>query len=198
MLISSLHLTMPVKTTLILILILLLAAIKTPGLAQAKVKNLQFKTSKGLIVNVHNGFISVDNRHLRSLDDESIIYTSKRNRLIEDGGATFLFLEIDGRPNRDMLYVFQIFANHVDSVANAISSDLKDLDGDTYLEFGGADLTEMYPSRDSMYYIPSAYYEIREGRIVFDSSCTKMMDKQENGIYLARPLDADGNCCIVI
>jgi hypothetical protein len=189
---------MPVKITHLLILINLLIAIHSEGVAQTHSRNLEFRTGKGLVVNVYNGFISVNNRHLYRLDNEDIIYPSKRNRLIEDNGSSFLFLEIDGRPNLNRLYVFQIFADRVDSVADAISSDLKDLDGDTFLEFGGDNLTEVYPSRDSMYYNPSYYYEIRAGRIVFDSSCTKKMDIAENGIYLANPVDADGLCCKVI
>ena len=189
---------MPVKITKILILLSLMVIVHVAAVAQSNSDNLQFRTANGLGVNVHQGFISVNNHHLYRLDDESIIYPSKRNKLIEDGGSTFLFLEIDGRPNLDRLYVFQIFANRVDSVADAISSDLKDLDGDTYLEFGGTDLTEVYPSRDSMYYVPSRYYEIRAGRIVFDSSCTKKMDIKENGIYLESSMDADGYCCKVI
>jgi hypothetical protein len=188
----------PVKLTQILILTNLLVVVSSAAFAQAKSGSLQFQTEKGLVISVHNGSISVNNRRLYNLDDEGIIYASKRNKLIEDDGSTFLFLEIDGSPNRDRLYVFQISVNRVDSVVDAISSDLKDLDGDTYLEFGGADFTEVYPSRDSMYYIPSRYYEIRAGRVVFDSSCTKKMDIKENGIYLANPLGPDGFCCKVI
>lgn len=189
---------MPLKITPILLLAILLAVIHRTGLAQTNSHNLQFRTGKGLAVNVHNGSISVNNKRLYRLDYDDIIYTSKRNRLIEDGGSAFLFLEIDGRPNLDRLYVFKISASLVDSVADAISSDLKDLDGDGYLEFGGTDLTEAHPSRDSMYYIPSRYYEIRAGRIAFDSACTKKMDIKENGVYLAHPADANGFCCRVI
>ncbi len=196
--VSSLHLTMPSPIARLLILSSLLAATHAQSLAQTNSGNLQFRTSKGLAVNVHNGVISVNNRHLYRLDEDVIIYTSKRNRLIENGGTAFLFLEIDGNPNLDRLYVFTVSANRVDSVANAISSELKDYDGDSYLEFGGSDLTEVPDSRDSMYYIPSCYYEIRDGRVVYDSSCTRKMDIKKNGIYLAHPLNAHGYCCKVI
>ena len=59
-------------------------------------------------------------------------------------------------------------------------------------------MNEVYPSKDSMYYSPSDYYEINHGNIVFDSSLTRKMDIKENGIYMKNPLDNDGNCCKVI
>ena len=55
-----------------------------------------------------------------------------------------------------------------------------------------------YDAKDSMYYIPSQYYEIDNGNIRFDSSLTKKMDIKINGIYLKNPLDKNGNCCVVI
>src|SRR5207302_1421532 len=61
-----------------------------------------------------------------------------------------------------------------------------------------SDLTEWYPSEDSMYYIPTEYYEIRNGRIRFDTSFTEERDKWINGVYLSHPADANGNCCKVI
>ncbi|WP_157473861.1 hypothetical protein [Flavihumibacter petaseus] len=72
------------------------------------------------------------------------------------------------------------------------------MDKDGKLEFGGFELTEMHPSRDSMYYEPSKYYEIANGTIYFDSALTRAMDRKRNGVYLAKPLDIDGNCCIAI
>jgi hypothetical protein len=49
-----------------------------------------------------------------------------------------------------------------------------------------------------MYYIPSYYYEIRDGKIQYDPTLTKNMDIRENGIYLQDQLDSSGNCCKVI
>lgn len=83
-------------------------------------------------------------------------------------------------------------------MADAISSDLKDLDGDSYIEFGGCDLTEKHPSEDSMYYIPYDYYEIKKGNISYDSVFSKKMDRKINGVYLSQPVDPAGNCCKVV
>ena len=129
---------------------------------------------------------------------DEINYESKRNKLLEVNGSVFLFIEVNGNPNLDRIYAFKIYKNRVDSLANAISSELIDLDKDGNLEFGGRDLTESYPSKDSMYYIPSDYFEIKNGTIVYDSAYTKSADIGLNGIYLANPADKEGNCCIVI
>jgi hypothetical protein len=182
--------------TLVLLSISLMVLI--PASTQTVVNNLIFHTTQGQKINVHGGVISVNGKDFYKLEDDGIIYTSKRNKIIENSGTVFLFLEVNRSPNLDRLYVFRISTTSVDSITNAISSDLKDLDGDTYLEFGGSDLTEEHPSRDSMYYIPSRYYEIRNGQILYDSSCTIKIDKKVNGIYLPDPLDKDGNCCKAI
>jgi len=73
-----------------------------------------------------------------------------------------------------------------------------DLDGDGKIQLRGFDLTEWYDSKDSMYYNPSRYYEIDNGTIKFDSSLARKMDIKVNGIYLAKPLDKDGYCCVVV
>jgi hypothetical protein len=72
--------------------------------------------------------------------------------------------------------------------------------GDGYLEFGGRDITERYPNPDSMYYIPSAYYKIRDGKIRPDNSLTRRKDIELNGLYLPtnQQPDKNGNCCKVI
>lgn len=189
---------MPGNKTLILLILSLSALSPIPGLAQAISRNLGYHTNQGLKINVHGGTLSVNGKNLYKLASDDIIYSSKRNQLIENGGSVFLFLEIDGRPNLDRLYVFKITSNKIDSITDVISSDLRDLDGDTYLEFGGRDLTEIYPSEDSMYYIPSEYYEIRNGRVVFDSAFTEETDLRINGVYLRNPVDVDASCCKVI
>jgi len=67
---------MPPKITQILILLSLLVIVHVAAVAQSNSGNLQFRTANGLAVNVHQGLISVNNRHLYHLDDESIIYAS--------------------------------------------------------------------------------------------------------------------------
>lgn len=182
----------------ILLLLFLFSIVHVQIYTQTNSKNLIFHTTKSQTVAIHGGSISVNNKNLYKLQYDDIIYSSKRNRLIENSGSTFLFLEINGTPNRNRLYVFSISKDKVDSIAEAISSDIKDLDGDTCLEFGGSDVTEVHPSKDSMYYIPANFYEIRNGRILFDLSLTKAISIELNGIYLSNPLDAEGYCCKAI
>jgi hypothetical protein len=153
--------------------------------SQSASEKLNFKTTNGLSVSVHNDAIFVENKRLYDLHLHNIIYSSKRNRLLEDHGTAFLFLEDDGSPNLDRLLAFRIAAGKVDSVADAISSDIRDIDGDSYLEFGGRDLNEVHPSEDSMYYIPFDFYEIRNGKIQYDSAFSKAKDIWVNGVYLS-------------
>lgn len=149
-------------------------------------------------IHVERDSIFVNNKALYGFEEFALKYSSKLNRLIEDRSSVFLFLVIDGSPNRDRLYGFKITSAKADSIVDAIASEIKDFDKDGYLEFGGSDLTEVHPSKDSMYYIPSAFYEIRNGNIIFDSLLTKKKDIEVNGIYLKDQLDTDGNCCRVI
>ena len=159
---------------------------------------LTFHTSTGLVVKVHDETISVNNKILYKLKGDEVQPNDKRNRLIENGGSAFLFLVVDGSPNEDEMHAFKITAARVTLEATTVASELRDLDGDSCLEFGGWDLNEVPPRRDSMYYHPSEYYEIRDGKIRFDSAFTKKQDIAENGVYLSHPLDAQGNCCKVI
>jgi hypothetical protein len=168
------------------------------GLTQTISDRLIFHSSNGLEVKVFKGSISVNNKALYGIDNDEIIYKSKRNKIIENGGSVFLFLEIDGSPNLDRYSVLKVSKDRIDLVANTISSDVRDYDGDSFLEFGGRDLTEVHPSKDSMYYIPSDYYEISNGNIHYNSSLTKKMDIKLNGIYLLDSRGSDGYCCRVI
>lgn len=161
-------------------------------------EQINLRSSPGDDIHVQNGTISVNKKKLYQLQYDDIIYGSKRNKLFENEGSVFLFLEINGSPNRDRYYVFKVSQNKVDSLLDVISSDIKDIDDDHFLEFGGCDLTEMHPSKDSMYYIPFSFYEIRNGKINYDSAYTKRKSLEVNGVYLANPIDKDGTCCIVI
>jgi hypothetical protein len=186
----------PIK---ILLLCTCLAAVSTPCISQTHpAKELTFHSDQGLTIRVHKGVIAVNNKDLYRFHFDDIIYSSKRNQLIRSGGSTFLFLETDGRPNRDLLYAFKITSEKVDSVANAISSEIWDMDGDGYPEFGGTDLNEAHPSEDSMYYLPSSYYEIRRGRIIYDTAYSEEIDRRINGVYWPHPIDGNGNCCTAI
>jgi hypothetical protein len=163
--------------------------------------SLRFKTAGGHIIKVYKAQIFYDNKVIfkREYDDD-ILYNSKSNRLIEDDGSVFLFIAIGGSPNFDRLNVFRITRTKAALVADAILSPVKDYDGDGYLEFGGRDITERYPNPDSMYYIPSAYYKIRDGKIRPDNSLTRRKDIELNGLYLPtnQQPDKNGNCCKVI
>ncbi len=162
---------------------------------------LSFKTSTGHIIKVVKGQILYDNKSIFKIKyGDDILYESKSNRLIEDHGSIFLFIAMAGNPNLDRLDAFLITPTKATLVVDAILSPIKDYDNDGYLEFGGRDLTEMYPNPDSMYYIPTAYYEIRGGKIKPDNALTKNEDIKLNGLYLPpnKQLDKDGNCCKVV
>jgi len=176
----------------------LLAIAFLPCLAQTSNRKLSFHSSKGQVVSAQSKGIYVNGQLLRQLHDVELIIPSRRSKLIEDKGSVFLFLEIFDGPDKNKFYVYQIFNDRADSITTAISSEIKDYDGDDYLEFGGQELTEMHPSEDSMYYIPTEYYEIRNGKIFYDSALTREMDIRLNGIYLRHPGDENGSCCKVI
>jgi len=153
------------------------------------------------MISLSKGFILYDGRNIKKIDyPDDIIADSKSNRIIEDHGSVFLFVAIMGNPNLDRLNVFAITPFKATLVADAILSPIKDYDGDGYLEFGGSDLTEGYTNRDSMYYIPTFYYEIRNGKIKPDKTLTRSKDIELNGKYIPekKRLDKDGYCCVVI
>jgi hypothetical protein len=181
-------------------LAIVLILLNNLGFGTPPKSRLSFLTSSGHTVSVNNGAVFYDNRKIKNIEDGAIIYDSKSNRIIEDHGSVFLFIALDGRPNLDRLQVFKISSAKAILVADAMLSAIKDYDNDGYLEFGGRDLTEMYPNRDSMYYIPSVWYEIRMGKIYHDVGLTKHNDILVNGTYIppAKQLDNGGYCCVVI
>ena len=172
------------------------------------------QTKDRIVLKTHSGEnITVTKDHIyfnkkpisKTIDD--IVYNSKYNRLIEQNSSILLFLEIDDRPDFNKLKVFKLTPQKAIELVECVYNDrsqgigpapFTDMDKDGKLEFGGFDLTEAYDSKDSMYYIPSKYYEIDKGSVTFDSAFTKKMDIKVNGIYLQKPLDKGGNCCKVI
>lgn len=139
----------------------------------------------------------------------SYILASNLNRVIEGKKGIALFLVIDGRPNFNKILGFQIAQTKAILKSNACffgeggrkdgPAPFTDMNGNGYLDYGGFDITEVPPSYpDSIYYNPGDFYEIRDGEIIYDKKLTKEMDIKENGIYLDKPLDKDGFCCVVI
>ncbi|QEC79290.1 hypothetical protein [Mucilaginibacter ginsenosidivorax] len=183
------------------ILVLAIIIVTLPAF-RLSVKNiLSFKTSTGHTIKVARGQILYDNKIILKIKHpDDVLYESKSNRLIEDHGSVFLFIAMAGNPNIDRLNAFLINSTKATLLVDAILSPIKDHDGDGYLEFGGRDLTEVYGNPDSMYYIPSAYYEIREGKIYPDNTLTRNKDIKTNGLYLPpnKQLDKDGYCCKVV
>lgn len=176
----------------------LLLFIGVPAFAQTPRTNLHFTSSKQQQIAVYKGTIMVNGNKTYQFQSDDIVYTSKRNRLVEDGGNVFLFLEVTRSPSKNRLYVFGINNSKADSLLEAIASDIKDMDRDGFLEFGGSDVTAAYPSSDSMYYVPSKYYEIKKGRIVFDPEYTEKVDRKVNGTYIPEAWDQHGNSNKVI
>lgn len=177
----------------------LLLFLGLPALAQTPRNQLHFTSSKQQIITVFKGTIFVNGNKTYQLAPDTINYNSKRNRIIEDKGNVFLFLDIKGSADsKGHLYVFGINNSVADSLMSAVSSDVKDIDHDEKLEFGGSETGKIYPSADSMYYVPSKFYEIDKGRIVPDKELTEKTDRKVNGTFIADPLDTSGNCCKVI
>ena len=163
-------------------------------------QTISFKTKNGQRITVVKGVIALNNNPIYKYQEDAIIYKSKYNRLIEDSTTLLLFLTISGSPNKDRMEGFKILPHQAIKLVDAIASTINDLDDDGFLEFGGADLTEVYPNKDSMYYVPTAFYEIKNGKILPDIALTIDKDIELNGIYLSSwyQLNKDGNCCIVI
>lgn len=163
---------------------LLLLFIGLPAFAQKAEDNLHFTSSKQQKIAVYKGTIIVNGNKTFKFASDNIVYKSKRNRLVEDGGNVFLFLEVTANPGKNKLVIFGINNSVADSLMTAVASDIKDWDHDELLEFGGSELTEAYPAADSMYYVPAKFYEIKKGRIVFDAAYTEKIDKKVNGVYI--------------
>jgi hypothetical protein len=139
--------------------------------------------------------------------DNGFVYDSKYNRIIEENNHILLFVETMGQPNFNHITGYDLNKTSAKLIVDCVYNDevqrkgippFTDIDKDGYLELGGFDLTEQHPSADSMYYIPSDYYEIKNGIVSYDSSLTKKMDIKENGIYLKQSADIHGYCCKVI
>ncbi|MDR6570643.1 hypothetical protein [Chitinophaga ginsengisegetis] len=168
----------------------LLLSVYLPAMAQKPANELHFTSSQQQLITVYKGTIFVNGNKAFVLHEDIINYKSKRNRLVENGKSVFLFLEVNGSPNKNRLYVFNIDHSLADSLLSAVSSDVKDWDRDGNLEFGGSDVTKPYPAADSMYYVPSKFYEIKRGKITYDAELTETTDKKVNGIFLAAPLNS--------
>ncbi|MEZ2444550.1 hypothetical protein AB6805_22650 [Chitinophaga sp. RCC_12] len=165
----------------------LLLVVYLPAMAQKPANELHFTSSQQQLITVYKGTIFVNGNKAFVLHEDIINYKSKRNRLVENGKSVFLFLEVNGSPNKNRLYVFNIDHSLADSLLSAVSSDVKDWDRDGDLEFGGSDVTKVYPAADSMYYVPSKFYEIKRGKITYDAELTETTDKKVNGVFLASP-----------
>jgi hypothetical protein len=175
----------------------LLLFIGLPVIAQKKPNELHFTSSQQQLITVYKGTIFVNGNKAFVFQEDSINYASKRNRLIENGKTVFLFLEVKNSPKKNRLQVFNIDHSLAISVLNAISSDVKDWDRDGELEFGGSELPQTYPAADSMYYVPSKFYEIKKGKIAYDAELTETTDKKVNGEFLAEPTDSKGNLKVI-
>jgi hypothetical protein len=176
----------------------LLIIISSPALAQSSANNIAFKSSQGHMVSVYNGSIIVNSKRSYQLGVDNVVYKSRRNKIIEDKGNVFLFLEVTDGAKKNKFYIFSIHNSIADSLFTAIASDVKDLDQDGFMEFGGSEASPPYPAADSMYYVPSRFYEIRNGQITFDGAYTEKVDMKVNKTYIPDPLDKNGNCCVVV
>jgi hypothetical protein len=129
-----------------------------------------------------------------------LVDSSKYSRIIAEKGNFLLFMECDGSPNLDYLSAYSIDIKNkkmtylsssvFDGNPKSRRKPFTDIDGDGFIEYGGFDLTEVHPNPDSMYYHPSSFYEIRNGKLYFDSLLTKREDIKANGIYMKNSINA--------
>ncbi|MDQ8005994.1 MAG: hypothetical protein REI64_14425 [Pedobacter sp.] len=128
-----------------------------------------------------------------------LVDSSKYSRIIVEKGSVLLFMECDGHPNLDYLSAYSIDIKNkkmtylsssvFDGNPKSKTKPFTDIDGDGFIEYGGFDLTEMHPNPDSMYYRPSSFYEIRNGKLFFDSLLTKREDIKANAVYSKNPIN---------
>ncbi len=168
---------------------------------------LSFKIDRFNTLTIKRAYNAVGNQYHQAffLNDEKIftdtsnylVEESKYSRLIIDNGEVLFFMECDGRPNLDYLAAYSIdtkakkvtylSSSVFDSNPKSKTMSFTDIDGDGFIEYGGFDITEAHPHPDSMYYNPSSFYEIRNGKLKFDSALVKKQDIKFNGVYLKNP-----------
>jgi hypothetical protein len=163
------------------------------AVAQKKEGELHFKSSQAQLITIYKGNIFVNGNKTYIFSKDDIVYASRRNKLVENGRSVFMFLELNGSPNKNKMIVFNIDHSIADSITTTVVSDIRDFDRDGELEFGGSEAAKPHPSADSLYYLASRFYEIKKGRITFDKELTEKTDIKVNGTYLEEPLDSNGN-----
>ena len=189
----------PVTIKLLLCYALLICHFQFFGQTTISTKDeITFETKLGETIKVKKGEIIFKMHQVYSFPEDVIIYKSKLNNIVEDSSGIFLFITVSNSPSKDLFHIFKLSTSGVNKIKETIASEIKDYDKDGYLEFGGADITEAYPQKDSMYYIPTEFFELKNGKIVLDTSLTKKMDIKLNGVFIGSPLDKNHNCCVVI
>ncbi|MBV8252608.1 MAG: hypothetical protein JO154_08370 [Chitinophaga sp.] len=177
-------------------------AVSLSAMAQKEKNELHFTSSQAQRITVYKGTVFVNGNKAFIFPEDNINYPSKRNRLIEDGKSVFLFLDVAMKTGSNRLYVFNIDHSLADTLLTAVSSDVKDWDHDGNMEFGGAEQVTPYvpftdKGADSAYYVPSRFYEIRKGKIIYDAELTEKTDIKANGVFLTEPYDANGKTKLI-
>lgn len=178
---------------------------------------IKIKLNDSIIIKpAHYGHNNVDHHNYTFIRNGKTIYIekqysfingSKYNRLIKNSQGILLFLENDGRPNYNTIVAYSISNDKVTFLADCVYNDntqgdgpvpFTDIDNDGFLEYGGFDINEAPQNQDSIYYNPSKFYEIKNGKLLFDRLLTRSMDIKTNGVYLSKFLDKSGNCCLIL
>src|SRR5438552_176641 len=76
--------------------------------AQKNSDQIDFVTSKSDKLKIKDGSVFLNGKEKYRFQYDEIIYQSKRNKLLELNGSVFLFIEVNGSPNLDRLYVFKV------------------------------------------------------------------------------------------
>lgn len=170
---------------------------------------LSFKIDRLNTLTIKRAYNAMGNQYHQTffLNDEKVftdtsnylVEGSKYSRIIINNGQVLFFMECDGRPNFDYLsaYSINIEEKKVTYLSSSVfennskskTRSFTDIDGDGFIEYGGFDIIEAHPHPDSMYYNPSSFYEIRNGKVKFDSALVKKQDIKLNGIYLKNPIN---------
>jgi len=172
----------------------LLAFIALPAFGQKS--NFHFVSSKAQQININKGTIFVNGNRAFLLSNGAEFLDSRRNKLIENGGNVFLLLEVNRSADVKDLIIFSVNNSQVDSIANVVSSDIRDYDHDQNMEVGGAYNVAPYPSPDSVYYVPYIYYEINKGRVTLDEAYNEKVNKKKYGVWL-KEMIVDGKYKVI-
>ena len=115
-------------------------------------------------------------------------YLEGDNKLvrIKNSESFYLLMHVRDAPDSDKYNVFLFEGDVVKNVGSSICDIFEDIDGDGFMEVGGAELIEspcFPPPCDSTYYNPVNIFKLSES-YEFDTINSQKLTKEKYGIYL--------------